>query len=296
MKRLLAILLATAVGCGGGDDDDDDDDVVVVDADVRDVDARVASLDGLCPLDQRVGSFVISHEVGEGFSVARGSVSDNVEPTTVLQLEHEEGGCQFLRKVNPFCDPACTGAQTCDHDGTCIAKPELVSAGTITVTGLEADLELNESAKQYEDFSVPDPPFDQGATILLSAAGDEVGGFTLDGIGVEPLEIASSTWTMVEGEAFTIEWTASDGPGEIFVILNVDLHGNSPVTMHCTFEDTGSATIPVGMVQRLIDFGVTVGFATAQIDRRTVDRTQVSQGCVDLSIQSHETPPIDLQR
>lgn len=294
MDRLLAIVLATAVGCGGGGDDDDDDDDVV---DAGDADARVASLDGPCPLDQRVGSFVILHEVDEGFSVAKGSVSDKVEPSTVLQLEHEEGGCQFLRKVNPFCDPTCTAAETCDMSGSCIVKPETLIAGIIAVTGLEADLELEPNGVgEYEDLSIPHPPFAEGATILLSAAGDEVSAFALDGRGVAPLAIASTVWTMVEGEAFTLEWTASDGPGEIFVTLNIDLHGNSPVTMHCTFEDTGSATIPESMVQRLVDFGITVGFASAQIYRRTVDRTQVAQGCIDLAVQSHINPKFSLQR
>jgi hypothetical protein len=290
-------MLALLVGCGGGgDDDDDDDDDSVVDA--GDADARTASLDGPCPLDERVGSFVIRHEVEDGFSVAEGSVADKVEPSTVLQLEHEEGGCQFLRKLNPFCDPPCTGGQTCDLSDTCVSAPERLNAGTVTVTGLEAALELapNDITQDYQDFSIPHPPFAEGATILLSAAGDEVSAFTLDGRGVEPLEIASDVWTMVEGDDFTIEWTSSDGPGEIYVTLNVDLHGNSPVTMHCTFDDTGSATIPASMVQRLVDFGVTVGFASAQIYRRTADRTDISQGCVDLAVQSHINPQFSLQQ
>jgi len=286
----IAVALAIAAGACG-----DSGSGAPVDAGGS-ADARVATLDGPCELADRVGSFAVAHE--DGFSLVSGSVSDAVEPNTVLQLEYQEGGCVFLRKLNPFCDPPCAGGETCDLTDTCVPAPRRLSAGTVTVDGLLADvvMEPNEVNKEYQDATVPHPPFAPGAAVTLSAAGAQTEPFVLDGVGVEPLLLASTVWTMVAGQPMAIEWTPSTGPGKIFVSLNVDLHGNSPVTMYCTFDDTGAATIPEALVSRLIDYGVTQGFASAHAYRRTVDRVDIEQGCVDFIVDSHVKPQFALQQ
>ncbi len=288
-RSLLAAALAVAA-CGSGAADDD---APVADAAIG-ADARVVALDGPCPQESRVGAFEIRHT--ESVSLVGGVVRDAVEPATILTLEHEEGGCRFLRKINPFCDPPCQASETCNLANACVARPRSQNVGTVTVTGLGQAVAMEPNAvNSYQDATLPSPPFAAGDTIVLSAAGGDVPGFTLDAVGVTPLEVAQRVWTMKRGEPMTIAWTAADGAGKIHVSLNVDLHGNSPVTMFCTFEDTGTAVVPASLVDRLIDFGVTPGFASATISRRTIDSVQTSDGCVQLDAASELDPMFALE-
>jgi hypothetical protein len=279
-----ALILAALAGCGGGGGGGADADVS---------DARVAAFDGACPLEDRVGLFQVLHQ--PTVSVVTGSVRDGVIPAEVLQLEHEEGGCRYLRKVFPFCDPPCQPAQTCDTDGSCITAPTQQDVGTVTVTGLVDAVAMEPNQfNDYEQADLSSPPFTAGAAILLSAEGGDGGAFQLDGLGVPALVVPDTEWTMQRDTPMTIEWDAAAGVQRIYVSLNVDLHGNSPVTMYCDFEDTGTATIPADMVNRLIDFGITVGFASATIARGTLDRASTGDGCVELQTLSEVDPSFAL--
>ncbi len=286
MRRAIALAALALAACGGGGGGVDGG---------GDSDARVAELEGACPLEDRVGLFEVKHL--EALSVVNGNVRDGVIPAEILQLEGEEGGCQYLRKVFPFCETPCQPTETCDTDGTCIPAPTQQDAGTITVTGLIDAVAMEPNTfNEYEEADLASPPFTAGAAILLSAEGGEgVGAFQLDGVGVPPLVVPDTTWVMHQDEAMVIEWTPAEGDHRIYVSLNVDLHGNSPVTLFCDFEDTGTATIPVNMVNQLIDFGITVGFASATIARRTVDRTTVDDGCVELRTLSEVDPQFALE-
>jgi hypothetical protein len=72
----------------------------------------------------------------------------------------------------------------------------------------------------------------------------------------------------------------------MYMRVNVDQHGNSPVTMVCDVEDDGQHTIPSGIITNLLEYGVS-GFATFDLYRRTVDSTWLEPGCVELRIFSY---------
>ncbi len=267
---------------GGGGDTDGDTDTDTFD--------HQASIDGRCPLDERYGSF----EVGQhpNYSNVRGWVKDGVVPLTVWHLEESEGDCQLLRKIHPECDPACEGGQTCSQDGECVPFPLNVSAGTVTVYGLVEDLAMEPNGvDEYENNEVTSPPFAPGAQILVRADGGDTGEFFLDGTGVEPLVIPDNEWVINRDESLVVQedleitWTPQEGDWRIMATLNIDQHGNSPVTMICYFEDTGTAVVPKGLLQTFTDWGVT-GYATGQLYRQTFDSTQVDLGCVDLQVFS----------
>ena len=282
----IAAITAISLACGGGGGDD-------IDAAIP-ADARTADLAGACPLADKVGTFDIAHR--ELYSAITGEVADGVIPLTVLQPAENEGGCQLYRKVNPFCDPPCTAGDVCNHDEICVTFPSKLSAGTVTITGLTGAvvMEPNETSHTYQTTDVDDPPFTAGTPILLAAAGDVVEGFMLDGIGVEPLVVTDDTWTMVDGDPLVITWTAASGDGTIQATFNVDQHGNSPVTMFCDFPDTGSATIPATLVEKLIDYGMS-GAASGHIFRHTVDSITISEGCVELNVFSHHQARLAVQ-
>jgi len=162
--------------------------------------------------------------------------------------------------------------------------------GKAMITGLltEANpFELKmDVTNSYWDTLVPFPLFEVNSEILLEVAGDTYEGFSLRGVGVETLVVENRYWTMEDGVDLPIDWTPVSGAGEIYMTINVDQHGNSPVTMYCRVEDTGSFSVPGSLISILLDYGVS-GFATANLFRRTVDSVNVGPGCVELRVFSH---------
>jgi len=239
-----------------------------------------------CEQNSRVGHFQITHD--EFYAAVSGTVAAGVIPLTILQPVKESGDCTMLRKVNPFCDPPCTGGDLCEHSGLCIPYPANQSVGTVSVTGLLKDpLEMEPNASNYyTDVAVPFPLFDPGAQVNVVAAGDALEGFALQAWGVPNVELPDAIWEMESGQPLTVEWDSEPGPWRMLVSLNVDQHGNSPVTMFCEVEDTGSAVVSAELVDELLSYGIS-GFATADFRRHTVDSLQLGDtGCVQLSVES----------
>jgi len=287
---LLAVALAGGCGddpAGGGDagtdGDSDGDTDTDVDTDIPDHDAGMA---GPCPFEDKVGSFQVQHHVGI-YSAVTGEVSDGVVPASIPQEQESEGDCVLLQRVNPVCDPPCESGTTCDFDGECIPYPSKLNAGAVVIEGLVGDVVMTpNSQNDYTYTDLPALPFEDGTAITLGAAGNETEAFALDGFGVEALEMTDNEWIMHTGSPLEISWTPSDGEGRILATFNVDQHGNSPVTMFCDLDDTGTATIPATLVSLLIDYGVS-GFATGDLYRRTVDSTYIEVGCVEFEVFSH---------
>lgn len=248
--------------------------------------ATEATYGEACPLNSRVGHFQITHD--EFYAAVTGTVASGVIPLTVLQPVLQSGDCVMLRKVNPFCDPPCGGGDLCDHDGSCIPYPSNQNVGNVSVSGtLKEPLVMEANASDYyTDVAVPFPLFEPNAQIDLSAEGNELDGFHLRAWGVPNVELPDVIWEMEAGMPLTVEWFAEPGPWKMIVSLNVDQHGNSPVTMFCEVEDTGSTIISAELVDELLGYGVS-GFATADFRRTTTDSLQLGDvGCVQMSVES----------
>ena len=242
-----------------------------------------------CPLNTRVGTFEMTHAKSGDFdyAAASGEIASGVIPLTVLQEAGSLGSCRLMQKKNPFCDPSCAAGELCDHDNSCVAYPDSLAVGTVTVQGLVETLVMEpKSNKSYFDTTVPWPLFEMGAVVTLSATGDELPGFTLNARGVANLEVAEGVLEFVDGQDLTVEWVPSDGPGYISARINIDQHGNSPMNLICDLEDTGSYTIASSLVTDLLSAGVS-GFATFQMWRRSVDSIQLEPGCVELRVESY---------
>lgn len=251
------------------------------------VECTTPTLRGSCSLSVKVGSFTVMHE--DTYSVVSGEVANGVVPATILQKVGENGDCVLLRQVAPFCDPVCTSGTTCDYDGTCVAYPDALSVGKVTISGLNKSVEMNPVApgQNYFDTQMPHPAFDPGACIQLVAEGGDIAGFTLYGTGVTPLEIPAEPWVVRRDQPLTVSWTpAQDGQARILLTLNIDQHGLSPVTLFCDVADSGSFTIPAEMINALMDFGFT-GLAKGDIYRQTVDSVDTVYGCVEFKVVSH---------
>jgi hypothetical protein len=245
------------------------------------------TLEGECDIPSRVGRFTV--EAQSDFGVVQGAVFEGVVPTAIPRLVSEAGSCRLLERRNLVCTPACVGSTTCGEDGACIPHPRQISVGNVTISGLTQPTNLSpqEPGNSYFAPGADNPPFAVGSEITLTAEGESGRpGFELKGFGSSPLGPKPS-WLIERGKGLSVLWQ-NGAPGartRVTVELSVDQHGLSPLTLACEFEDTGTATIPASVVDRLLDSGVS-GFPNGRIFRRTADRIVFDFGCVDLLVGS----------
>jgi hypothetical protein len=245
------------------------------------------NLRGPCGVEVQVGRFSV--ETQTDFGVVQGVVFGGVVPTSIPRLVSEQGPCKVWERRNLVCIPACAGATTCGESGTCIPYPRQLSVGRVSITGLTRPtaMEPRMPGNNYFDPDADNPPFLVGSPIALTADGAEGRrGFQLSGRGSAPLG-SKPTWMIERGNDLKIEWakSATDDGTRVAVDLNIDQHGLSPLSVACEFEDTGMATIPATIIDRLFASGVS-GFPNGRIFRRTADHVDVEQGCVELFVGS----------
>lgn len=291
MMRWIVVLLIAAPCLGCDSTDSGSSHPGHLDSGLRSADARPdMSADAEdpaprgCAPAKRIGRLeVFSEPMGSWVSGAvYGSVS--IYDQELEQLE-TEGPCVLLRRHAPAtCDPLCAPSEECGADGICQPAPERKGMGLVTVTGLVKPIELEPSINmEYKFWDFDGPPYLPGAEITWTATGDEIEGFTLHGQGVDDLVVPNLDWEVTPGVPLTIEWEPSEGPGEITLELNVDQFGLTPVTLRCVRGDTGSQTLSAGFVQTFVQYGVS-GAGRGAITRRTIDSTEVNEGCIELVV------------
>jgi hypothetical protein len=253
-------------------------------------------LRGACDIAERVGRFSIEKQ--KDFGVVTGTILDGVVPTSIPELIAEQDGCKVYKRRNLACFPACVGAETCGEEGSCIPYPLQISVGTITVDGLTKPtmMEPQKPGAVYFAPGADNPPFELGSNIVLAAAGtDDHPAFELFGVGSEPLEEGPS-WLLEKGQDLAVVWPAPPDdavPTRISIELTIDQHGNSPLSLSCVLDDTGTGTVPSDLIDELIDSGVS-GFPNGRIARHTVDKVDLDEGCVELVVGSAFAASVDV--
>jgi hypothetical protein len=249
--------------------------------------ASSGPLRGECDIAVRVGRFSVEGQ--SDFGVVQGAVFDGVVPTAIPRLVSESGPCKLLERRNLVCTPACVGATTCGEGGACIAYPRQISVGNVTISGLTqaTNLSPQDPGNGYFAPGADNPPFAVGSEVTLTAEGQSgLLAFELKGFGSPPLGPKPS-WLIERGKSLSVLWQNGEPAARtgVTVELSVDQHGLSPLTLACEFEDTGTASIPASVIDRLLDSGVS-GFPNGRIFRRTADRVLLEHGCVDLLVGS----------
>jgi hypothetical protein len=242
---------------------------------------------GPCEVDSRVGRFSVEKQVD--FGVVQGTVSDGVVPSAIPALVFEQGNCQLVERRNLVCLPACVGSETCGEAGTCIPFPRQISVGDVAISGLtkETLMSPQQPGNSYFAPGADNPPYQVQGEVVLSASGaTDLPAFQLFGVGSEPLAQAP-TWVLEAGTDLLVEWAAptADVAATVLVELTIDQHGTSPLSLSCEFPDTGGASVPAGVIDRLIGAGIS-GFPNGRITRRTADHVDIAAGCVELTVGS----------
>jgi len=249
--------------------------------------AAFVSPRGACDVTARVGQFSVESQAD--FGVIQGSVSEGVVPTAIPRLALQAESCQLLERRTLSCLPACVGAETCAEEGTCIPYPEQLSVGDVSILGLQRETRMSPLPPSNAYFApgADNPPFASlSAVALLASGAGELPAFQLFGVGSEPL-VEGPSWAIESGADLAIAWPAPsvDAGTQVLVELTLDQHGTTPLSLACEFEDTGSASIPRSIIERLISSGVS-GFPSGRITRRTVDHVDLEIGCVEFVVGS----------
>ncbi len=275
MRWMLALLL---IGCGGGGGDAPDG------GPQPDGGGPVE-----CPWQRAPGSFAVS--ISETWGGFGGAYRDLPWPMTLAE-ELREGDCAYYGPANAFCEPACTGNDTCVAGDFCQPYPTQVSVGHISVSGTTPALELEPQAgfSYYTTESYPGL-FGSGDTLTLAAAGaGDVDPFEVTVRGVAPLTVPWEQVTAHEGQDLEIAWDTADSPEGtvVFVHMDSDHHGIQAY-LECTGADDGSLTVPAAVLDRLIEAGET-GIGTyienAWITRAHASAIDTDAGCLSFRAES----------
>lgn len=288
----MAALLVACDGTPDGDDTQDTTDTQVsTGLQPPEGDAATVELAGECPMAIHVGAFAVSDF--EVYTIVDGAVADSIVPVTELTLVAQEGDCQLLKKENPFCDGGCQPDEACNLDGDCVPYPTALDLGTVTVAGLVEDviMEPVQPGSRYFETGLPHPGFAAGDLIQLRTDGGAYGAFDLHGVGVAPLVHDGEVLVLDDGADLVVNWTPADGRQSVHLTLSIDQHGASPTSLVCDFDDDGQGVVSAGLVDQLINAGVT-GFPSAALSRQTVDQATNDVGCIDLVTQSRRNPDV----
>ncbi len=250
-----------------------------------------------------VGSFVVSlieavpasstTAASDAYSQVVGQVFDGPTPSLVAwNAKRSGGGCELLEKHVPFCSEGC-GAAACVADETCMEYPDVVDVGIVVVQGVHtaegaSEVTMKPAGGAYQTVgALPFPPFDEGADVVLQAAGKDIGPFTIPSRGIAPLAMPDDAIVLARDTVLDVSWTPPGVPGisVIHVKLDISHHGGAKAMLVCDVADTGSLTIPADLVTGLLDMGV-AGFPTIELTRRAVGAVNAGAGRVELEVQS----------
>jgi len=97
-------------------------------------------------------------------------------------------------------------------------------------------------------------------------------------------------------------WAPPTQPGHARIVVDLDVGQNnldrgseSLSYLSCELPDTGTATIPVSLVNALVDAGVGTD-PIMYVSRRTEDSTQIASGCVSFRVESSAVAPVTVNR
>lgn len=250
-----------------------------------------------CDREQRIGGFTFT--LAQDYSGFSGQVMDGVVPANVPTVAAVEGDCLLLRARQLFCDPPCVPGETCGTAGSCLPYPESISVGEVDVGGLIEPFAV--AAKWGNHYNnpgtMPHPGYEAGSEITLSAAGDTLEAFQLQGVGVSSLDLlgTSGQVDVAPGGDVNVAWVPGPVTAgvRVHIEMNINNHGSTSAWIACDVLDTGEYAIPATLVDALFDAGVS-GFPSLEIARQSIDATVLSLGCVDFKVTSSRNLQVNL--
>jgi len=276
LKKLLTLVaLAILPGCGEADG-------------TTSTDSTNAGPYAACAEEEHVGSFEMT--LKETFTSVQGTVTNGVRPSDVSEVTSTEGTCKLLQPKTLFCDPMCGSGETCNDDGTCVVLPSNQSVGVVSVTGLTAEVSMEARSPVFYYNHVgdlPHPAFQAGDEVMLSAAAEDIGPFSITTTGISALTLTTENMRLERDAPGVLDWEASTAHDstKIEIELNIANHGGTPAKVRCLSDDSGHFEIPASMVNALLDLGFS-GFPSVSLTRAASNVATTDYGCVEFRAQS----------
>lgn len=212
-----------------------------------------------------------------------------------------EGACRHRKLVAGPCDPPCSGGELCAAGGQCIAYPNQIGAGTLTVDGLADALSVEPDAYFVGTYDGPGgldaSLFGAGDPVFAELAGDAFPAVSLGARGVAAMD-TELTWTglaLPAGEDVTVSWTPGADPAACVALTLYGfnaVHG-APIAdiVECVTSDTGAVVVPAALAAQLPTSGtpdVTSGFdwPHSELTRYTRQTVETDAGAARLTVDS----------
>ena len=200
----------------------------------------------------------------------------------------------------PFCETPCDVGQYCNAKNACVAEPQTLPVGPLTLSGLGEDQILTPSntGRYTNRGTLPfplRPDFSEGG---VTWAEPVAGTNTMTVALVEALQGVPETVALSETDGLTLQWAPGTMATFVEVIVGVNNHGGTGAgaRIRCLGEDQGNIVIPVELTDALVARG-TSGFPTVSITRLVATKSTNTDGnperCIDFVSQSQSV--IDLR-
>ncbi len=249
---------ATSDDDATGDDDDatsDDDDDTTSDDDDDDVTTDA------CEFSEPRAALIDVYEMytgGAWNAYVSGWVGDSPWPM-FNAVDTVEGSCRYLSFAMGHCDPPCNWDEVCTPSDVCEGYPTGMSAGTLTVDGLAAEVEVEPEewspGYYYGPWDLPEDLFGPGDAVTATLAGADFAGATMAAVGVASMDtdLAADGLDLVDGADLEVTWTPGPDPNAcVEVVINgVNQAHGLPLMdiIECVGTDTGSMIIPQALVE-----------------------------------------------
>jgi len=282
---------------GDGEDATTDEGIDAIDPDTignpdYPQDPSAIELHGACPLESRLGGFKVEMNEDSSYTAIDGQVNNAVTPSLVSEVFTTDGDCKLLKRRRLVCNPACTSAQTCGFDETCIDAPVGQDMGMAVFRGLAKGVAISpiQPGNKYFYTRLPHPGFQSGRVLQVATSGGFLPAVEMYGVGVDGIVVDSEKLVLTQGQPLQLSWvvptaTADVTGSRVYFEINIDQHGATPLNLVCDLPDTGSATISQTLLDAFIGAGVT-GYPSAKLVRRTVDSSTSEEGCIDFQVTS----------
>jgi hypothetical protein len=258
-------------------------------------DALASAYNNPCDPSARAGAIWLGlvapgsmHPAGSGdvgYTAVYASVHDGVQRHDQWITAADAGSCRLLSR--PTCAPTCAEPMFCATGNRCLGMPTLKDVGTISIRGLAVPLELTPLQRVYSRSILdPFPPAVPDASIAVETSAGDYAPFSLEARAVEPLAFDGADLSVGHGRSLDVTWTPPTRPGAAHIMAMVALQPSvSGPRIQCTFPDTGAASVPASLLDRLLDLGIN-GFPSFWLVRRTVTSTNIAPGCVELEVNA----------
>jgi hypothetical protein len=212
-----------------------------------------------------------------------GALYNGLNPELPWELVMSSGELELLVPEHPFCPDGC-GSGLCVADDSCALDPDRITAGTVTVTGVNlSNGTTSFTAKPIGTMytaavSFAEPPFDAASSITLSAEGStDASAFSLTTSGVEPIVLHNDSIVMADGEPITLSWTPPSVSGTTVMEIEMDIsyHGGTKAKIVGECDDDGTLEIPADMLTKLKSYGIS-GFPKITMTRRSSSAVSAS--------------------